>query len=201
MRTFEPRRHTQFMIVQRRRLPHLYPLHKPLFVTWHLYGSLPAGRYPPPHCGASGQAFVWIDRYLDRTRTGPMFLRQPEVAKVVVAAIRRGDQELGHYELHAYVLMANHVHLLIVPKIAPRQLLRALKGSTAREANRILGRTGKPFWQRESYDHWVRNESEWVSIRAYIERNPVTAGLAANPEDYPWSSAATIGGKSAAVAR
>jgi hypothetical protein len=42
----------------------------------------------------------------------------------------------------------------------------------ARDANRVLGRTGEPFWQKESYDHWVRNRNEFEKIRAYIEMNP-----------------------------
>jgi hypothetical protein len=52
-----------------------------------------------------------------------------------------------------------------------------------------LGRIGEPFWQKESYDHWVRSETEWNRIASYIEENPVKAGLAARAEDYPWSSA------------
>ena len=85
--------------------------------------------------------------------------------------------------------MANHVHALLLPLVSPPRLLQALKGSTARAANRILGRTGETFWQAESYDHWVRDEREMERIAAYIENNPVQAGLAARPEDYAWSSA------------
>jgi REP element-mobilizing transposase RayT len=85
--------------------------------------------------------------------------------------------------------MANHVHALLLPLISPPRLLQSLKGATAREANRILGRTGETFWQAESYDHWVRDEREMERIAAYIENNPVQAGLAARPEDYAWSSA------------
>src|SRR5258706_5390153 len=85
--------------------------------------------------------------------------------------------------------MSNHVHVLLLPKISPSKLLQALKGATAREANRVLGRTGETFWQAESYDHWVRDESEWKRIVAYIENNPVRAGLVARAEDYAWSSA------------
>jgi REP element-mobilizing transposase RayT len=114
-----------------------------------------------------------------------MYLRQPAVAAIVVASIFKGA-ELGHYELYAYAVMANHVHLLIQPKISPSVLMKALKGATAREANRLLARTGEPFWQKESYDHWVRNDTEFQSIRAYIENNPVKAGLVNNAEDYPW---------------
>jgi putative transposase len=105
-----------------------------------------------------------------------------------VDSLRRGVT-LGHYQLGPFVVMANHVHVLLLPLAPPSQLLKSLKGSTAREANRRLGRTGEPFWQRESYDHWVRNEAEWNRIAAYIESNPVRAGVVAREEDYRWSSA------------
>jgi len=176
------------MAPHRRRLPHIYPEGAALFLTWHLHGSIPASLRPPPGPLSSGQAFVWLDRQLDTLRGGSMVLRQPEIARIVVNSIRKGE-ELGHYELVAFVVMANHVHLLIWPKIAPERLLKSLKGSTAREANRLLGRTGEPFWQKESYDHWVRNPGEMEKIRGYIEANPVKAGLVQNPRDYAWSSA------------
>ncbi len=86
--------------------------------------------------------------------------------------------------------MANHVHVLLTPGTEVRRLMKSLKGVTAREANLVLERTGKPFWQDESFDHWVRNEGEFIEIREYIENNPVAAGLVERPEDWPWSSAA-----------
>ena len=67
--------------------------------------------------------------------------------------------------------------------------MQTLKGYTAREANKLLQRSGQPFWQKESYDHAARNEREAGRIRRYIEDNPVKAGLVARAEDYPWSSA------------
>jgi putative DNA methylase len=85
--------------------------------------------------------------------------------------------------------MANHVHALLEPKVALARTTNAIKGVTARRANAILGRTGKHFWQDESFDHWVRNEAEFARIRSYIERNPVSAGLVARPEDWLWSTA------------
>jgi putative transposase len=106
----------------------------------------------------------------------------------VEASLRRGVL-LGQYELGTYAIMANHVHVLLLPKVAPSRLLQSLKGATARQANLLLGRTGETFWQAESYDHWVRHESEWGRIAAYIEDNPVKAGLVQYAEDYRWSSA------------
>jgi REP element-mobilizing transposase RayT len=133
-----------------------------------------------------------MDRFLDTTRHGPMYLLQEPLARIVVASLRRGAL-LDHYELAAYVVMSNHVHVLLLPKTSPSRLLQSLKGATAREANRILGRTGETFWQAESYDHWVRDEKERGRIVAYIENNPVKAGLVKLKEDYPWSSASELG--------
>jgi putative transposase len=170
------------------RLAHIYPKGKALFITWSLHGSLPHARYPPSGKQSAGQAFVWMDRYLDTVRTGPKYLGREDIAGMVVDSIERGA-ELGHYELHAYVVMPNHVHLLVLPKTPPSEFMRALKGFTARQANRMLDRIGEPFWQAESYDHWVRNAAESERIRSYIENNPVKTGLAAQPDSYLWSSA------------
>ncbi len=171
-----------------RRLPHYHPEGKWLFITCHLHGSLPHAKYPPPGKMSSGAAFVWMDRYLDSTSTGPLYLAQEPVARVVAESVQRGVL-LGHYDLGAWTIMSNHMHLLLLPRVSPTRLLQSLKGASAREANRILGRTGEMFWQAESYDHWVRNQDEWNRIRSYIEENSVKAGLVRSAADYRWSSA------------
>jgi putative transposase len=172
----------------RRRLQHSFPENRWLFVTWTLYGSVPTWRFPPPAKTTSGEAFAWVDAYLDTRRSGPMFLAQEDVAEIVVDSLYCGVK-LGHYEIGPFAIMPNHVHALFLPAISPSQFLISLKGSTAREANRILNRTGQPFWQRESYDHWVRSGEEWNRTARYIERNPLKADLVRKIEDYPWSSA------------
>jgi putative transposase len=169
-------------------LPHWYPDGKALFLTWHLHGSLPHALYLPPGKASSGQAFVWMDRYLDTTRKGPMYLRMEPIAQIVRDSLETGER-LGHYQLHAWVVMANHVHVLVTPKINPARLIASLKGTTARAANKLLGRTGEPFWQAECYDHWVRNEDEFRSIWSYIEENPIKAGFVIDASAFRWSSA------------
>ena len=171
-----------------RRLPHIYPDNRWLFLTWHLHGSLPSSHFPPARKVSDGEAFAWVDRYLDGAHTGPVHLRSEAIATLVIESMLRG-QNLGQYQLGPFVIMANHVHMLLLPSISPSLLLKSLKGVTAREANRLLHRTGAQFWQRESYDHWVRDDREWSKIASYIERNPVKAGLVVMAEDYPWSSA------------
>jgi len=59
---------------------------------------------------------------------------------------------------------------------------------TSTKCNNHLERCG-PFWQKESFDHWVRDVDELERIIRYIEENPVKAGLVASPEDWPHSSA------------
>jgi putative DNA methylase len=175
------------MQVTERRLPHLYAADQPLFVTYRLHGSLPRGRYFTAETLSSGQAFVHMDRLLDQQFAGPFFLQMPNIAHLVRCSILEGGLE--DYALHAWVVMPNHVHLLMTPHTDVPALMRRLKGATAREANRLLSRAGTPFWQHESYDRLVRDAREFGRIQNYIIRNPVRAGLSACPEKYQWSSA------------
>jgi putative transposase len=118
----------------------------------------------------------------------PDWLSDPEIAGCVVDSFIRGA-ELGQYSVHAYVVMSNHVHILLDPRVPLRRITGGIKGVSARDANAKLGRTEKPFWQDESFDHWIRNEARLEHVRTYIERNPVKAGLVARPEDWKWPSA------------
>jgi REP element-mobilizing transposase RayT len=79
--------------------------------------------------------------------------------------------------------MADHVHVLLLPRVSPSRLLQSLKGVTARQANLFPGRTGEMFWEAE------RDECEWDRIAAYIEDSPVKAGLVGRADDYRWCSA------------
>ena len=81
------------------------------------------------------------------------------------------------------------MHLLVTPNVPSREWLGSLKGFTGHEAIRILNLHGVPFWQDESYDRLVRGDEECRKVKHYIEWNPVKAGLAALPEDFPFSSA------------
>jgi REP element-mobilizing transposase RayT len=132
-----------------------------------------------------------MDRVLDAAATGPRYLQLPEIADMFVTALRAGDLEFHRYDLHAFVVMANHVHLLVTPRVVATQWLGPLKGFTAHAANKILGLHGKPFWQDESYDHLVRTGEEYRRIRSYIQRNPVKAGVVACASEFRWSSART----------
>jgi REP element-mobilizing transposase RayT len=162
---------------------------QPLFVTFRLHGSLPANRIFPPKRLTSGQAFVAMDRILDRAQYGPSFLKLPEIAALIVNALHEGERTFERYRLHAFVVMSNHVHLLLTPSVSSTRWLGPLKGYTAHEANLLLGRAGKRFWQDESYDHLVRNVGEFERVRRYIEGNPVKVGVVSNAREFRWSSA------------
>jgi REP element-mobilizing transposase RayT len=175
--------------VFKRRLPHLQPSDADFFVTWRLYGSLPNSPKQLLSLMSSGEAFVAMDRQLDRAATGPLWLKEPRIAECVSQILQVGASEWQLYDLQAWVIMANHVHVLLRPKASLGKILMNVKSASARQANRLLSRTGQPFWQDESYDHWVRNDRERSSIIRYIHLNPVKAGLVTDPIDWPWSSA------------
>jgi putative transposase len=190
------------MTFYRRNLPHWHPEGACLFVTWRLFGSLPNSHLRKTHTARNGCAtngkrleeeppgehFLRLDATLDAAKSGPVWLLDPEFAAYAEYPIVRGA-ELGRYELHAYVIMPNHVHVLLDPHLPLAKISGVIKGVAARDINSRLGRSGKPLWQDESFDHWIRNSAEFERVRQYIEWNPVRARLAPRPEDWKWSSA------------
>jgi REP element-mobilizing transposase RayT len=174
-----------------RNLPHWHPEGKAIFLTFRLWGSLPATvlqRLATLDEDPRRQ-FAAAERGLDAGSYGPRWLAVPEVADVVEGALVWGQNHLNFYLLEAYVVMPNHVHALLQPLVPLPRITRGIKGVSAKSANRILNRGGEHFWQDESFDHWIRNPAQFERIRTYIEMNPVKAGLVARPQDWRWSSA------------
>ena len=92
------------------------------------------------------------------------------------------------YELRAWVIMPNHIHLLFrLWHVPMSQLLDAWKGFTAKAANRLLGRKGQ-FWQEGYWDTFMRDSEHKSKTRRYIENNPTKARLTTFAKDWPWSS-------------
>jgi putative transposase len=183
--------HYSVMAFYRRRLPHWQPEGTSIFLTWRLHGSLPGAvsRQALGLTTTEGRRFVVTDRLMARAVSGPTWLKDPRVATCVMEALFTGERQWQLYDLSAWVIMPNHVHVLLDPHKALSEVTRAVKSTSAREANQVLGRRGLPFWQDESYDHWVRDAKEFNRIVHYIESNPVDAGLASRIEDWAWSSA------------
>jgi REP element-mobilizing transposase RayT len=188
-------------------LPHVKREGASYFVTFRLVDSLPKAvllRFEHEHAEAlrrlpSGATKEQaeevhrelrrkVERYLDAGH-GECHLRRPAIADLVADALRYFDGR--QYLLDEWVVMPNHVHVVLwpMPNFTLSGVLKSRKRHTARQANLILGRTGETFWQRESYDHWIRNDNERARIRRYVRLNPVNARLCRTPEDWKWSSA------------
>jgi putative transposase len=192
-----------------RHLPHQIPPGAPIFATWNLKGALrreviermrherkrlerePRRKGESLHdrrVRHSKVIFAMTDRYCDQSRKGPLHLRDPAAAKCAEDAVLFGVPM--RYELYAYVVMPNHVHILITPIKDYAKVMQGIKGYSARQINLLHRARGRVFWQDESYDHWPRDEEEFFRIIAYIENNPVNAGFCKEPQQWPWSSAA-----------
>jgi putative DNA methylase len=115
-------------------------------------------------------------------------LKHAEVAEVVKASLMKFDGE--RYKLIAWVIMPNHIHLLLKPinDWGLETILHSFKSFTASEANNVLERNGK-FWMRESFDRYIRDAKHFGKAFRYIENNPVKAGLCEKPKDWKFSSA------------
>ena len=160
----------------RRKLPHWIPTDAIVFVTWRLAESAPPEQGRRSHC--------WV-----QSGSGPFWLLNAGIAAMLTDALRYGEATRQFYRLYAWVIMPNHVHVILQPRIELSAVMRWLKGRTSRMANRMLGRTGTAFWQDESFDHWIRCSQELAELIEYIESNPVKAGLVEAASEWPWSSA------------
>jgi putative transposase len=127
-----------------------------------------------------------IEEYLDAGH-GHCWLKDPRVAELVEHALMHFDG--SRYRLLAWCVMPNHVHALIetCEGFPIGEALQSWKSFTSHKANRILKREGD-FWQREYLDRFVRNAEHYEKIIAYIEENPVKAGLAKLKTHWHWSS-------------
>ena len=193
----------------RGKLPHLKKAGAIYFVTFRLADSLPAREVVRlkqerqvmlEQARAAKSPLTWHEEeqllawYCDKVETlldaglGACWLRRPAVADLVVRALKIFDGQ--RYELRAWVVMPNHVHAVVwpMPGQTLSRILHSWKSFTSKAANRWLHRTGG-FWQQESFDHWIRDEAERARLVAYVERNPVKAGLCRTPADWKWSSA------------
>jgi REP element-mobilizing transposase RayT len=194
----------------RGKLPHLKQEGALYFVTFRLADSLPAHEIArlkherhaileqaraaksPLTWHEEQQLLAWycdkVEALLDAGR-GACWLSEPQIAALVADALDHFDGQ--RYELRAWVVMPNHVHVVVrpMPGQTLSDLLHSWKSFTSSKANQLLHRTGETFWQAESFDHWIRDDEERARLAAYVENNPVKAGFCRRPQDWKWSSA------------
>ncbi len=196
----------------RRHLPHWQPQGAVFFITFRLKNSLPyevitslreererakSALENIPESKRAKQNYLdehryfgkW-DAYLDKAESGPRWLSQPEIAEIVKEALCYRDGKV--FDLHAYCIMSNHVHVVFEPLSTSERrsdlpkIMQSLKSHTAREANILLNRQGA-FWQAESYDHVIRDNGEYTRILNYVLENPVKAGLVLQWDQWQWT--------------
>jgi len=175
-------------------LPHFDGGEIPQFVTFRLAGSLPREVLAKwredlrnENCDSDAALRKRVELFLDQGY-GKCHLRDPRVAELVQDSLMFFDGV--RYRLSAWVVMPNHVHLLLTPGENQdlSAILQSLKSYTANEANKLVGRAGQ-FWQTESFDRWIRDADHFAKVVTYIENNPVKARLCKRSEDWRFSSA------------
>mgnify|MGYP002624339475 FL=1 len=107
---------------------------------------------------------------------GACVLKRPEISGIVAKSLRHFDGD--RYHLGDFVIMPNHVHLLVqlLGELDPKTQCKSWKHFTARQINKVLGQSGH-FWQAESFDHLVRTPEQFDAIVRYIADNPRKARL------------------------
>jgi REP element-mobilizing transposase RayT len=187
----------------RRRLPHWEVSGSWYYLTFRLVGTVPARLLDQWQVEAESARRVLearretltaqqiedlelmvarrVEDYIDRNFQ-VRYLEKPAVAEAFVAVLH--EKAASFFGLGPWVVMPNHVHLLIKPRQDPvaqddyplQVILQHIKGTSSRECNKVLGRRGC-FWQREYFDRRVRDESDFARKAEYIEANPLTSGL------------------------
>jgi putative transposase len=144
--------------------------------------------------------FYKLDDIVDQNPNNIDYLSDERIATLVMNKFFEFDNL--RYELYSFCVMPNHVHLVINNNVkfeisksnkkgATKDLkvadtLRLIKGSTARNSNKILSRGGK-FWQSESFDRVIRNKKELLNTLTYVIYNPVKAGLVNDWTDWKYT--------------
>lgn len=217
----------------RRKLPHIHSPGAILFITFRLAGTIPKAvltqwrrerdffdsqisressvvrssidTLSDKRLEFARHWFQEFERILDKAESGPMWLADASVARMLFDSLVFRDGR--EYRLIAFCIMSNHVHVVFRTLLDERGLtevrgertrtfesdlptvpmiMKSLKGYTARQANGLLGRTGK-FWDEEFYDREIRNENELARTIEYVKNNPVKAGLVRDWKDWKWT--------------
>ena len=186
--------------ITRRRMPHWTQGGVTYFITFRLGDSVPLALqdqwreereiwlrwHPAPWTPEVEKEYrerftARQDEWLD-AGMGECQLRRPEIRAEAELCLLHFDD--ARYDLDAFVVMPNHVHALLAPREgwALFDLLKGIKGVSARNCNRLLHRTGQAFWMEDAYNRIVRDPAELWAFRQYIEANSAKANL--QPDEY-----------------
>lgn len=172
-------------------LPHLDQPGLVQSITFRLVDSLPREILHRMEAELAGKPDLLkrqrLEAYMD-AGYGACHLRNPQIATLVEDAFLYFDGL--RYHLLAWVIMPNHVHVLIetLAGYPLGDIVHSWKSFTAKQANKVLGQTGR-FWQPDYFDRYIRNEQHFFNIVNYIHHNPVKAGLVEQAAQWPFSSA------------
>ena len=180
--------------------PHFDQPGKMQHVTFRLAGSLPA------ECLARAKqelesGSITSDQYREKLEAeldrghGPDWLVRPEIAEIVVAALKHFDGQ--RYDLHTWCVMPNHVHVLFTPRAEHRlaDLVHSWKSFTAKKCNTRLDRSG-PFWQDDYFDRYMRDWADIERTSAYIMNNGGRASVSGvDGKDVGQDGQTPLGGK------
>jgi putative transposase len=129
--------------------------------------------------------FITASAYMQQN----LFQRR-ETADLLLATIFQ-YRDAGEFSLHEFVIMPNHIHLLLsTEETHIGRAMQMVKGGFSHAAGQA-GVKLKAVWQPSYYEHRVRDAAEYARMRNYIHQNPVRRHLAERATEYPYSSANT----------
>lgn len=182
-------------------LPHWDVIGRPIFLTLHVRGAIPAQAMQRIREDAANLSrdrdtdyairlkliFAAMDQWLDRAEH-VQWLVNPQVAALLREAINARTENGSWRALH-WVIMPSHIHILYMGgAVSMKGVIGSFKRWTGKRANELLSRSGNRFWQDEWFDHWSRSADETDRIAHYIHQNPVRAGLVNNAGDWQFGS-------------
>jgi putative transposase len=128
----------------------------------------------------AGVYFVTTDTWQRRQ----LFLK-PDPARIVLEQLL-DCREKGFYTLHSFVLMPEHLHVLLTPGegASIEKAVQVIKGGSAFKIRKELNYTS-PVWHAGYHDRWIRDVQEFRIRKQYIELNPVKSRQTERPADYP----------------
>lgn len=184
----EPRKLPYVSVQTRGKLPHLYREGGTYFITFRLNDAVSISNQNPK------EPFSEID--FDKVcgdcepplQKGSCILQQESIAEIVQNALLFFHKE--RYYLYAWCIMPNHVHAVLTPYENQNvsAILHSWKSFTASKINNVLNRSGK-VWEKESFDHLIRNKDHLERFISYTENNPVKAKLCYTANEWMFSSA------------